>query len=457
MQRKTLGMVLGHALALPCHLLFRVFAAFLVLPRLCLLGAIILAISSQCRATTYATWITIWYGHDQAWWSVKNPDATRNLVKGEWKTLDWADNSQVSDHLDGIKAAGVTVVIADLTNGWNWLDGRCQLIQKLCAEKGMKFCVAENSGGNTGSFESHAKDIWEKFAGPDAPNHETYFHYRGKPLIVCYSIRDWYRSYLKMETPNRGRFSLVWASGEDSCINKWGWQLEPWVGVIPSGDSMFVTPAVRWNPADGAMWRKSMAYMDYNFALARKSNPEYIIVGSYDDPTERNGWLVSDTAHCELGRQVHDRTGALNPSALYDRVREWTSGKPSVVPGGLLRDGAYRIISRADGKHLGAEKAKQGAPGAMIGEVTSAKAPIGLFCLYHLGKNHYRIIAIHSGLALEASDGGVIQTWDSTDPKQCWTLSHTSDGCFTIRNDGAGQALAIGGEDRWRLQPVLAL
>jgi len=445
-----------------------------MLKRLCLLGLLMLVVNSDCRATTYATWIMIWYGHDQAWWNVKNPDATKDLVRGEWKTLDWADDAQIGAHLDGIKKAGVTVVIADLTNGWNWLDARCQLIQKLCAERGMEFCVAENSGGNTASFESHAKDIWEKFAGPDAPHPETYFHYRGKPLIVCYSVRDWYRAYLKMAaqtelrppavrkmaaqtelrppgTQFSSRFSLVWASGEDSCINKWGWQLEPWMGSIPSSDSMYVTSAVRWNPADGAMWRKSLAWMDYNFALARKSNPEYIIVGSYDDPTERNQWCVSDTAHCELGRQIRDKTGALNPHALYDRVREWTSGKVSVVPGGLLRDGAYRIIDRADGKHLGVEKETQGAPGAMIVERAPDRTPNGLFMLYHLGKNHYRIIAVHSGLALEASQGGITQNWDSTDSKQRWTISRASDGSFRVRNDATGET------QQWRFEPVLIL
>lgn len=418
---------------------------------LCLMGLLLPAV---CHATTYATWIMVWYGRDQAWWSEKNPDATRNLVKGQWKTLDWCDNQQISDHLDGIKAAGVTVVIADLTNGWNWLDGRCQLIQKLCAEKGMKFCVAENSGGNTASFEAHAKDIWDNFAGPDAPCPETYFHYRGRPLIVCYSIRDWYRSYLKMKTPYRSKFSLVWASGEDSCINKWGWQLEPWVGVIPSDDSMFVTPAVRWNPGDGRMWRKSMAWLDYNFALARKANPEYVIVGSYDDPTERNGWLVSDTAHCELGRRVHDRTGALNPSALYDRVKEWTAGKPSVVPGGVVPDGAYRIVDR-DGKHLGIKMGTlpgiPGVPGVPLVEHAPDKPPNGLFMFYHLGKNHYRIIAVHSGLALQVSDGETVQNWDNTDPKQRWAVTRTPDGFYRLMNDATGKT------QEWRLKPELLL
>ncbi len=414
----------------------------------------------MATATTYATWIMVWYGHDQAWWSAGNSDASLMLIDGKWKTLDWSDQSQYGAYLDGIKKAGVTVVIADLTNGWNWLDSRCQVIMSECAKRGMKFCIAENSGGNATEFEKRAGDVWRNFAGPDAPNHEVYFHYRGKPLIVCYAIRDWYKSYLGSSGPNRSKFSVVWASGEDSSINKWGWQLEPWVGSIPSDDSMLVTSAVRWNPADGAMWRKSLAWLDYNFALARKSNPQYVIVGSYDDPTERNTWAVVDTSKCELGRQMRDKTGALNPTAYYDRVREWTKGKPTTTPGGLLQDGAYCIVS-GTGKYLGISNdgpKGQGAPGASIIEMDkAARAPLGLFWLYHLGRNHYRIIVLSTGLALEPSGNGIIQNWDSTDAKQRWTLSRAPHGCYSLINVATREPLSVEGIRQWRLKPVLTL
>ncbi|HET6456260.1 MAG TPA: hypothetical protein VFI02_17780, partial [Armatimonadota bacterium] len=78
---------------------------------------VLFLIGAQSHATTYATWIMVWYGHDQAWWSAKDP-CSRDLINGEWKTLDWADNTQITANLDAIKKAGVTVVIADLTNGW---------------------------------------------------------------------------------------------------------------------------------------------------------------------------------------------------------------------------------------------------------------------------------------------------------------------------------------------------
>lgn len=418
--------------------------------------------ASQSVATTYATWIMVWYGHDQAWWKEGAADASLDMVNGQWKTLDWADESRIGHYLDGIKQAGVTVVVADLTNGWGWLDARCKVIMRECAKRNMKFCVAENSGGNVAGFEKHSEDVWNNFAGPDAPNHEAYFHYRGKPLIVCYAIRDWYRAYINSKSPYRSRFSLVWSSGEDSSINKWGWQLEPWVGGIPSEDSMFVTSSVRWNPGDGAMWRKSLAWLDYNFALAKKSNPEYVIVGSYDDPTERNTWCTCDTTKCEPGKQMRDITGVLSSAAHYNRVVEWISSKPSTIPGGLLRDGAYRIVSKTNGKYLDVldtEKVKQGAPGAALTvSEQQRKAPFGLFWLYHLGGNHYRIIAFPGCLALEPSvDGSIVQNWESPDAKQRWTLTRVSSGIYMLKNDATGRPLAVDSIEQWRFKPVLTL
>ena len=418
----------------------------------------------------------VWYGHDQAWWQANPPDGLKDSVNAQWRALDWADDGLIEAYLEAIKQAGIKVVIADLTNGWNWLDGRCQYIQSLCAKKGLKFCIAENSTGHTASFESHARDVWKNFAGPDAPQHATYFQYHGKPLLVCYAIRSWFQAYQKSDSPFRSRFSLVWASGEDSDRDKWGWQLEPWVGSVPSHDSMFVTSSVRWNPADGAMWRKSLAWLDYNFALTRQSHPQYVIVGSYDDPTERNSWLVCDTAHCEPGRQMHDPSGAPSTSAYYARVRQWLAGKPAVVPGGLVRDGAYRILVGTNGACLGiltADKTNQGTPGALLGVCPAAKAPRGLFWFYHLGHNRYRIIVVESGLALEASSKGVEQNWDSTGPRQRWTLSRLPHGGFQFTNRGTGQALTLGlgkagaavelhspaaGQDQqWRVEAVLTL
>ena len=404
----------------------------------------IIAAGVPARGTTYATWMMIWHGSDQGWWKA---DMTPQVQVGdEWKALNWVDHAQVEAHLDGIKNAGVSVVIADLTNGWKWLDDRCKLIQSLCAKKGLKFCVAENSSGNLAQFESHAQDIWNNFAGPLAANSDTYFQYQGKPLIVCYGIRSWVKDYQNSTGEFRSKFNLVWSSGEDSDRDKWGWQLEPWVGSFPSKNSMFVTSAVKWNATDPNAWRKSLAWLDYNFALARKSKPDCVIIGSYDDPTERNGWLVADTSKGVAGLQMRDKTGALSKTAYYNRVKQWIAGHPDSEPGGLLKDGAYRISPKAGGGSLGViakSQEHEGDAGTSLGVKSGPKDLRGLVWLYHLGSNHYRLIVLESGLAIEARDGAVIQDWDSANNTQRWTFSRTQSGCYRLINDSNGEALTL--------------
>jgi hypothetical protein len=96
-----------------------------------------------------------------------------------------------------------------------------------------------------------------------------------------------------------------------------------------------------------------------------------------------------------------------------------------------------------------------------------------LFWFYHLGDNHYRIIALHSGLALDALEARVEQKWDNSDPRQRWTLAHMPDGYFRLINEGTGKALALdndaegmpvilcsptaGQDQQWRLEPALTL
>ena len=222
--------------------------------------------------------------------------------------------------------------------------------------------------------------------------------------------------------------------------------MEPWVGSIPSKDSMFVTSSVKWNSTDPNVWRKSLAWLDYNFALARKNKPDCVIIGSYDDPTERNGWLVADTSKGVPGLQMRDQTGALSKTAHYKRVKQWTAGQPDSEPGGLLKDGAYRISPKTGGGSLGVigkSQENEGDVNAPIGMKRGQNDRRGLVWFYHLGGNHYRLIVLESGLALEARDGAVIQNWDNTNHTQKWTLSRMQSGCYRLVNDSNGEALTL--------------
>ena len=76
---------------------------------------------------------------------------------------------------------------------------------------------------------------------------------------------------------------------------------------------------------------------------ATRWSTSVVIVGSYDDVSERNAWLVADTAGVAPERQMRGLDGTLSYAAFYNRVKAWSKGPPAVVEGGVLRDGAYVI------------------------------------------------------------------------------------------------------------------
>jgi len=89
------------------------------------------------HGTTYATWMMIWHASDQGWWKA---DMTPHVQVGdEWKALDWVDQAQVEAHLDWIRNAGVSVVVAlkahALSDRWDCHgyieDYACQCVESL--------------------------------------------------------------------------------------------------------------------------------------------------------------------------------------------------------------------------------------------------------------------------------------------------------------------------------------
>jgi len=400
------------------------------------------------EGTQYATWIMIWNRSSESWWNSEDTQGATIYVNGKWQSIDWKDNAQIDEYIQNLKDAGITLLICDLTNGWGWLDDKVQYIQTLCAKNGMKLCVAENSQGDISVFESHAKDIWNKFAKPSLPNGSTYLRKDGKPVIVCYSIRSWYNSYSNSKLFNTNKFSLVWASGEDSNIDKWGWQLEPWVASVPSTDAMFVTSAVKWNSTRSQDWRKSLAFLDYNFLLVQQNDPKYIIVGSYDDIHERNGWLLANTTNSIPGMQMRDKNGAISTDAYFNRVKEWINGNPTSIPEGYIQDGCYRVINRNSEKvfNLGGNEGKLGA---LLTQNTKSNERLNdYYWFYHLGNNTYRIIGLSSALSLDilsTSDNRVFHNFDDDVLSQKWTLEDAGEGYFFIMNNKSGKVLEVEG------------
>ncbi len=85
--------------------------------------------------------------------------------------------------------------------------------------------------------------------------------------------------------------------------------------------------------------------------------------------------MISDTSTCDPDRQIKDKSGKVNSCAYYDRVKQWVKGTPTSEPGGLMKDGAYRIQKRVKWPAFsiaGDEKIKQGAVDAALGGTSPA-------------------------------------------------------------------------------------
>lgn len=392
----------------------------------------------------YATWVMIWNGStERHWWKASDYGGCKVEVGGVWQSVNWNDRAHIRAYFDAMKAAGMKVIIVDFTNGFRW-QWQALHLQELCLAHGMEFVIAFNPRAGE-AMEAGCRQVWETYAGPDAAHSGAYLHKDGKPLVVLYTWRKGYAESTARDGEFRRRFSTVWASGEDSDKDKWGWQLEPEVGPVPSEDTMFVTGSVKFHsPRTGAdQWRRHLAWLDYGFIMAQRHRPRHLVVGSFDDVHERNAWLVADTAGAERGWQGRDITGALSTDAWYRRVSDWVlQGRPRMVEGGLIRDGAYRVVA-ADGRAVGvAENQAIRSPAVLRANVDQVDRYLWF---YHLGNQQYRVIKLNAGLPLE-SCGGVVRTnWDSEEACQRWTARGV-DGKFSFINRASGEALDLAGD-----------
>lgn len=289
--------------------------------------------------------------------------------------------------------------------------------------------------------------------------------------MVLYSGRQGYKNSVMLTGEYRKKFHTHWSSGEDPEKDKWGWQNVPTTGPIHSKDSMYVSGGIKYGGKGGNKmrdeWRNHIAWLDYSFLETILAKPRHIIVGSYDDMPERNGWMVVDTTKAARGWQRQDRFGAYTQDAHYKRVTQWIKdGAPSVTKGGNVQDGAYYLKSN-NGKSIHASN--QARIKAKVALTSYTENINSLVWLYHMGDNHYRLIKLNAGLAFEPSEEGVILNWDSKEDHQRWKL-HRRGNDFAFVNLATGKALSyhktkvvtVGrnssdGSQMWQLKPYALL
>jgi len=386
----------------------------------------------------HVTWIMIWNGStEKHWWKPSDYHGCKVQVNGSWQSIDWNDKKHIDTYCESIRKAGIDVIVADFTNGFRW-EWQAKRVQRFCHENGMKFAVAFNPQDGS-RMESGCKKIWDVYASGGSPISKAYFRKDGKPLVVLYTWRKGYENSISLKGTYRGRFSTVWASGEDSDKNKWGWQLEPKIGPVASKDAVFVTGSVKFGSPKTKEdeWRKHLSWLDYGFVIAKRSNPKYLIIGSFDDVDERNAWMIVDTKEAAKGWQMRDKGGAISQDIYYKRVSEWLKGKPTTVEGGLIPDGAY-LMQCENGNVLGVTQNRRAQSLAMLKPYSESIENFIWF--YHLGENVYRLVKLNAGLPLESTKSKVLLNWDSEAATQRWILEKNDRG-YRLLNKASGKCL----------------
>lgn len=401
--------------------------------------------------TTYASWIMFWNASSESWHNPYDSSGARILVDGKWVSIDWDSPTQLRMHLTNMKKAGIELILCDITNGFHsYILDRTDRVQELCAELGLKMAVCAGNTDNAG-FEERAKITWERFAGDQAKYKDTYFKKDGKPVFVDYTWRTQFDEVSQMKTPYLSKFTQVWASGEDPDINKWGWQVTTTIGTVPSDDTMFVTSSLKWSIDEWA-WTKSLAFLDYNFLMAAKSQPEILIVGSYDDLYERNSWMPVDTTNASRSYQMIDIYGNVSINAYYNRVQQWLKTGPKTVSGGILKDGAYKLKNANSGLILGTNNL-QFSNELILSQVEPSGNLNDYVWLYHLGNNEYRVVRLSSGRSLSVSgydkseDGYIMQELDNNLLVQRWKITKVGNN-YKIMNMYTEKYLDVENSDR---------
>ena len=415
----------------------------------------------------YATWLNVW---NDANFSINTTDSrgVTYKVNDKWGSINMGNATCVNQIMTEVKAAGINIIVCDLTNGaTRWVEN-CRIILKFCYENNMKMCVAINAA-NPEEFEKSSTFIYNTYVKDTAAWSSAYFYTNNKPFIVYYTAKKNYDALMANNTEGfRSKFETRWASGEDSLINKWGWQLESFVGAMPSQESMFVTPSICRHRKDGVEnWRKHLSWLDYSFAIAKQSNPKFTIVGSYDDAYERNGWMLCDTSKAINPKIKYEKEtdsfpfldvlqkdiyGKISITAYYDRVKEWIAGKAKPFqPEGMILDGAYRTVA-PDQTAL----TTNGISPNLSIVPTSDKGIESYIWFYHLGNNEYRMVRLGSGLSFEYQNDKIIATYDTENSNQRWKAEKSGSG-YKFINVGSNNALSINSNTNWTLEKIITL
>jgi hypothetical protein len=358
-------------------------------------------------------------------------------------------------------SSGIDFVIFDQTNHVSRTD-ICRSIQTLAALKGVKVAHARdcNDGGINYSGERIDNVLYNESVLYEPFGVNNYLKVDGKYLMVLYDIASAYEKELTRTDPIFQKFTYVSADGYAPGRELWGWQLRT-EGAVPSKRGMYVSGSSTVANVSGytsEMWMTSLNYLDYNFLLAKKQNPNYLIVGSWDDMAERNNWanIISTNSR----NHTYNIQGVNDPESFGNRVRQWLTSKPTVIAGGSIQDGAYQVVSVVSGHTIrpeGVITTKGAVTGFHFSNASAYLAGSNLvqntfideihhhLWFYHLGNNEYTIIPAYTALRLtaNATNDNITMETPSAANNQVWTAILNANGSYSFQNKMTNKFLGI--------------
>eukprot|EP00756_Hemistasia_phaeocysticola_P049354 Hpha_TRINITY_DN2381_c0_g1::TRINITY_DN2381_c0_g1_i1::g.504::m.504 len=268
-----------------------------------------------CGAPRKATWINVWVNSNQSYVPMPSGNAA-NEVHCDWPAalerynlsleagmtiehphaVDWVGGANFGNAyamLSLIRRAGVDVVIPDFTNGFSNANSRFPvgILHHIVAEKfpqiNISYAVSASSfaGAYAYLFETPAADT------------RNYLRYDGKPVFIVYASYD---DMARIRAAHSD-CHILFANGESTDANKAGWHTAPFVGYAGgNSQALWVAPSLDWQTGTPSRtWVTSASWFAYGMhaaAAARDSPPWLLIVGSFDDASERNMWMPAVTS-----------------------------------------------------------------------------------------------------------------------------------------------------------------
>jgi hypothetical protein len=136
---------------------------------------------------------------------------------------------------------------------------------------------------------------------------------------------------------------------------------------------------------------------------------------------------------------LFDRSQASSPMFDQDAARALTGGAALPPPGGggIIANGIYKIVARHSGKALDVSGGGR-TDGTNVQQWTYLSGENQKWMLTHLGNNVYSIVSAQSGKALDVSGFGTgngtnVQIWTYlAGSNQKWTVTATSGGYYRL-------------------------